>query len=297
MTKKKILIVDDDPVNSYLLSDVLTDFDTVSVGNIHDMHQLIRSNFIPDLILLDVMLPEVNGFEAAHIIRNEFEMRNIPIVFVSAKTEGSSVRKGFESGAIDYIKKPFENDELFARIYSVLERIDREKKLIEEASTDPLTGLCNRRYFFSITESKISFCQRKKINLSIAILDIDHFKRINDTYSHICGDAVLTQFASILRKEIRDYDVLARYGGEEFILSFLDCSRFSAASILTRLQETIKNSPFVCDGIPVTMTFSAGITDLEECSKNCDTLTDYIRIADARLYQAKEAGRDSVVYE
>jgi two-component system cell cycle response regulator len=298
-TMKKILIVDDDPVSSYIMADLLQEYQTVVVDSINHMYRHIKNDFLPDLILLDVMLPEINGFDAARTLRNEFEMQNIPIIFVSAKTEGSSVRKGFESGGNDYIKKPIDNDELFARVNSVLIQTERERKLLEEASTDPLTGLNNRRYFFESANTKISYCIRKNVNLSIALLDLDHFKNINDQYSHMCGDTVLIKYSEILRAETRDYDVIGRYGGEEFVIAFMDCNREAASQILARVQKTLAQTALKCSGNSIYITFSAGVTDLHECHTNPTSpvhLTDLIKVADERLYAAKESGRDRIIH-
>ncbi|MBN2433919.1 MAG: diguanylate cyclase [Spirochaetes bacterium] len=292
---KKIIVVDDDPVNRTLICSVLKKYTLFTAEDIKSMYNIIKENGLPDLILLDVMLPEVNGFEAARDLHTEFRNQDVGIIFVSARTEGSSVKEGFDSGGYDYIKKPFDSIELIARVENQLERIERENKLRSDASLDPLTAVYNRRYFKHLVEQKINFCNRKNMKLSIAMIDLDNFKEINDNFSHLAGDYVLQTFASQISESLRKYDLMGRFGGEEFIIAFVDCCKDCSYSIMERLRADVEKRAFIFEGNDISLSFSAGIADLCEIESRKSVYHEILKLSDQRLYEAKRLGRNQIV--
>ncbi len=292
---KKILIVDDDPITLLSASQMLSSYQLFSAASIDEMHALLDRE-LPDLILLDVMFPEMSGFEAAEKLSFEFEKRHIPIIFCTAKTEGIHVRKGFESGGVDYIKKPFEKDELCARVGAALKRNDEQLRLVEEASIDLLTGLYNRRYFYKLLADRMAYCKRKNVPCSVAMIDLDHFKDINDRWGHVAGDEVLRYIGETINAMIREYDVACRFGGEEFIVALFDCDGESAFPVIERIQLYLKEKPVVFSEGEAALSFSCGIASTLEREENSqfDDIESLIFLADKRMYLAKEQGRDRI---
>lgn len=291
--KKRILIVEDDHLNRKWLESTLSSYEVTATPDTNGLYAMLDEGQRPDMIILDVMLSEESGFDVAKDVRIRLE-KDVPIIFVSACTEGSYVKEGFRSGGRDYVKKPLDAEEILARIEAAFDQDEREKGLLRDASFDVLTGVLNRRYLFKQIEQKINFCKRKNIPLSLAMIDLDHFKSINDSHSHQFGDRVLRRFADILKEDVRDYDALGRYGGEEFLIAFMDCGSGLALDILERIRLRVLSERFFADNTEVAVSFSAGIAGLEETSTE-NALEHLIAIADRRLYQAKEQGRNCIV--
>ncbi len=290
---KKILIVDDSETSILYLKMMLPDYNLSIALNGKEMwEQLNESN--PSLILMDVMLPDVNGYELVKQLSKTEKYKDIPIIFQTAKSSSDDLEKGFESGAIDYIRKPVDKKELRARIKSVLKIKELENQLYLKSITDYLTEIYNRRYFFEIAIKHLQFCQRLQKNLCIALLDIDYFKKINDTHGHDAGDFVLKKFADILGKTKRQNDILARYGGEEFILLFFETDKSIALEILQSIQKAIGDEQMLFNQQQIKCTFSCGLVDLQEVP-GISTMDDLIKVADNRMYSAKESGRNRIV--
>lgn len=288
------MIVDDDPIALYSASQMLSAYRLFTASSIQRMHEILEDE-VPDLILLDVMLPEMSGFDAARHLSRKFEMRQIPIIFCTAKTSGANVRTGFESGAADYIKKPYDKEELCARVDAVLKRDDEQRRLIEEASVDVLTGLYNRRYFYRLLGDKLAYSKRKNISCSIAMIDLDHFKDFNDTWGHIAGDEVLRYFGETLMSMTREYDIACRFGGEEFVIALFDCDSESALPVIERIRDYLKTKPVVFADGEAVLTFSCGLSSTLECTEdNHFDMDALIFLADRRMYVAKEQGRDRI---
>lgn len=294
--KQSILVVDDATVNHLLIKGVLLDdYRILSVQNGSEMWKVLETNR-PDLILMDVLMPEIDGFELTQKLTSHSEYSDIPIIFLTAKDSAKDLKKGFDSGGMDYIKKPFNNTELKARIKSVLRIKGLEYELKMLSVTDPLTQLYNRRHFFEVAVKELerNLRQEKKKSLSLAILDIDHFKKVNDNFGHQAGDYILAEFAALIRRDIRRYDIPARYGGEEFVILFIDAEIDTALEILGRLKDRFTNSTFQHHSKEIHCSFSCGLVQLEECQTHPITIDNLIRIADKRLYIAKEKGRNRI---
>ncbi len=290
---KKILIVDDSETSILYLKMMLPDYNLSIALNGKEMwEQLNESN--PSLILMDVMLPDVNGYELVKQLSKTEKYKDIPIIFQTAKSSSDDLEKGFESGAIDYIRKPVDKKELRARIKSVLKIKELENQLYLKSITDYLTEIYNRRYFFEIAAKHLQFCKRLQKNMCIALLDIDYFKKINDTHGHDAGDFVLKKFAEVIGQTKRQGDILARYGGEEFILLFFETDKYAALEILQSIQRAIENVKIIFNHHQIHCTFSCGLVDLHEVG-GVSTIDDLVKVADNRMYNAKQSGRNRIV--
>ncbi len=291
---KTILIVDDEYTNQFLLENILSDYNVVSVENGTSMWEYLKDN-VPDMILLDIMLGREDGLELAKKVSRRDDLADVPIVFVTAKNAGSDIKAAFEAGGYDFISKPFDETVLKARIELTLQKKRNEFELKKMSITDPLTGLYNRRYFYHRLHKHIEFFKRHSGSLSIAMLDLDMFKNVNDTYGHQTGDYILQVFADVIGKYIRPYDTAARFGGEEFIILFMDCGKKHAKEVVTRIKNIVTGQKYLFEGNEVGFTFSCGLsdqTDLEGVELTAEAL---IRASDMRLLKAKNSGRNMIV--
>ena len=292
-----ILVVDDSPFETVILSKLLCDYTVLNAGSGDEMWAVLKGE-TPSIILLDVVLPGEDGFQIAEKLSSIEKYSDIPIIFITSKDAGKDVERGFDSGGVDYIKKPYNEIELRARIRSALMKKKQENELREKTITDPLTGLYNRRYFSEILTKNIEHTRRNtRYCFSVAMLDIDHFKVINDTLGHQAGDYVLKQLADFLKKSIRPYDLVARYGGEEFIVLYKDCNRKEAGEILNRIKDAVEARTYRFKDRSVGVTFSSGIADITEVKPGTAAAEELIKITDVRLYRAKESGRNRIVID
>jgi len=307
--KFRILVVDDVPVNiqlqrAYLEAmgyDVLEAEDGLQALEIaHKEH--------PDLILLDVMMPNMNGFEVCQRLKGDPATQFIPVVMVTALNEVSDRIRGIEAGADDFISKPFNKLELLARVRSLLRvkqlhdeleekirELERAREKLQElAITDGLTGLYNYRYFRERLLNEVARAERHGLNLSVVMMDIDFFKHYNDTHGHPAGDEVLRVIGEILRRNVRKIDVAARYGGEEFALILVETSGPNARLVADKLRKLVENYPFPHreEQPNGRLTISAGVATYPEDGGSAEEL---IAAADQYLYEAKKTGRNRVI--
>ncbi len=295
MNKHTILVVDDEPANLYLLEELLSGENIISVKSCSEMFSKLNEN-IPDLILLDIMMPGMDGLTAVEILRDDKNFRNIPVIFISAKNSGEDAAAGLNLGAEDYIKKPFDNAELLARIYRVLSNKEMKNELYQKATRDSLTGVFNRDYFFENLSFRIRKSGREELKFSLGIVDIDHFKNVNDTWGHQAGDTVLKNLAQHLNRSLREYDLLARYGGEEFVFVIDGVLKDQAKVIMDRIREVAAAAELDAEN-HISVTFSCGLSDITDVSDRAGSAEVLVKIADRRLYLAKEGGRNMVVAE
>ncbi|HYC51221.1 MAG TPA: diguanylate cyclase [Gemmatimonadaceae bacterium] len=261
----------------------------------------------PDLILLDVMMPTIDGNEVARRIKHNPALPFIPIIMQTALDSTESKVEGLEAGADDYITKPIEFAELKARVRSMLrikrlqeELEERERQLLEAnerlrhmSRTDGLTGLENRRSIERQLEHMMAHGERLSEPLSCVMSDLDRFKSVNDEHGHHAGDAVLKQFAVILKRAAREIDVVGRYGGEEFIVLLPGTVLDAAVTFAERVRKEVEAHTFVFDGGTIKRTASFGVAGWPHPKvSNCDRI---VRAADDALYVAKETGRNKVV--
>ncbi|NJR66972.1 MAG: PleD family two-component system response regulator [Leptolyngbyaceae cyanobacterium CRU_2_3] len=296
-----ILIVDDKPDNLRFLSEILTqqgyDTRTVISGR---MALMAAETAPPELILLDIFMPGMDGYEVCHKIKSDPNTCDIPIIFLSALDDVSDKVRAFEVGGVDYITKPFETGEVLARVKTHLTRyrFQQELQLANQelkrlVNLDSLTQLANRRCFNEHLEQEWRRLMRDQQPLSLILCDIDFFKQYNDTYGHPAGDACLRQVAMVLQICVkRPADLASRYGGEEFAITLPKTPRSGAIELAQRIQVEIRQLRQVhaTSSVSPYLTLSLGIATLiPQGDRSPDHL---IAAADQALYQAKQAGRD-----
>ncbi|ARN75116.1 diguanylate cyclase [Oceanicoccus sagamiensis] len=286
--KPEILIVDDSPANIHVLAQLLSaEYQVKVASDGARCLELALAGPAPDLILLDVNMPEINGYEVCKQLKANEATKTIPIIFITGMTSAENEAYGFELGAVDYISKPFHPAVVEARVKTQITIKQQADKLERMAMRDQLTGLYNRYYLIDIASKKIASAVNHQSPLSIAVIDIDKFKSFNDQYGHEFGDEVLVEFAQLLESHCCANDVVSRYGGEEFVMlmegSDLALSLEKSES-LRRIASELKPK-----GISVTASF--GVTTLRPQD---DCFDDMFSRADAALFAAKTAGRNCV---
>lgn len=254
---------------------------------------------VPDIVLLDLMMPEMDGFEFCRVIQADPTLPTPHIIITSAKDALEDKVKGLELGAADYLTKPFNLTELKARIKAG-ERIVRYQKMLKEqqalleqlAREDKLTGLCNRRHFEERAQEECLRAQRYHHSLSFLMGDLDHFKQINDRYGHAYGDTVLKQVGQTLLRHCRTSDVVARYGGEEFACLLFETGSEDAERVAERLCAAVRELSFTHPSGPFRVTISFGVASLSD--QQTQDLAELLEEADKALYSAKHKGRNRV---
>ncbi len=299
--KNKVLVIDDNKVIRKLASNLLQKRNycvETSAGGLEGMEK--ARTFCPHVILLDVMMPELDGYEVCRRLKGEDDTRDIPIIMVTSKTESIDKIKGLENGAADYVTKPFDHGELQARVETqvkmkkLLDELEEKNKKLEElVKKDGLTNLYNHRYFHERLEEECNRALRYSLSLSCIMIDIDRFKKINDTYGHPAGDDILQSLSAILSSSIRDVDIAARYGGEEFALLLPHTFLKDAYSMAERIRETVQASSCRFNDETISFTISAGAACTVD--NKVSTPADLVKYADDALYQAKKEGRNRVV--
>lgn len=290
----KILIVDDSPVMTEFLKNILEyENHTVMIsGDGKNIVDLILANNV-DIVLLDIILPETNGYEILKVLQTTPSTREIPIVMITSLTSAFDVKKALDLGALDFIRKTSEPIEVIARIRSALRLKRKQDMLKHNAQIDPLTQLYNKQ-FFNVTLEKII---KEKTNyhkgVALILLDGDFFKRINDRYGHTSGDMVLASIANAIVKSVKSTDVACRFGGEEFCVISPNATAFQAFTIAERIRKNIEKIPFLFHGDAVTVTVSCGISHTD--SNDSKTGLKMVNEADIALYQAKSKGRNQTV--
>ena len=253
----------------------------------------------PDLILLDLMMPHMDGLQTCEKLQADPHYREIPIVFLTASSNKEHLLQAFERGAVDYITKPFNSLELLARVKTHLElkhTRDELKKALADleklATTDPLTGIPNRRHLLNRGEKELSRARQDARPVSVLSIDIDRFKSINDTYGHAVGDEALKVMVDATLKALRKEDSFGRFGGEEFLVFLPETNTEEAANIAERIRLTIAEAWLPVGERVVQLTVSIGVATYW-----CDgeAIESVLKRADDALYKAKNQGRDRVV--
>ncbi len=253
---------------------------------------LLEGNEV-DAILLDINLPGASGFEVAKALKGDERFNHIPIIGVTAAegTESFKIMKqAFESGVDDFIRKPYSIVEFYARVKANIHKGQLIKKLKHESERDFLTGLYNRRSIITFLEKFIELSKRNDKPLSFMILDLDKFKRINDTYGHIVGDEVLKSVARAIEDSIRSSDIAGRFGGEEFSVILPETNLNKACDVAERIRSNIENMRVKNQNEDISITVSVGVAEFKD-----DTINGFIGKADKALYEAKESGRNKVM--
>lgn len=298
----RILIAEDDITSRHILSAILRKwgFDPVVTEDGNAAWAALQRADAPRLVLLDRNMPGLDGVEVCRRLR-KVESSNPPyVILLTAQGAKDDIVQGLDAGANDYVTKPYDNDELQARIRVGQRMLDLQTRLLEardalahQAMHDPLTGLFNRRAILDKLVQEISRAKRDEGTLSIGMIDIDHFKTINDTYGHQVGDEVLTVFAGRVQAHLRDYDCIGRHGGEEFLVIAPVAATPVDGSLYERLRATVADTPIETRAGPIPVTVSIGVAR----GTGQSTVDALLAAADVALYQAKAAGRNRVVCE
>lgn len=290
----KILAVDDQPDNLDLLLEILEEnnFEVILAKN--GKEALVQAEAErPDVILLDIHMPEMDGYQTCDELKKRDITKDIPVIFLTANTSEESLVKGLDLGAYDYVTKPFNEKELLARINVMVRIRETEQKKTQMAVTDQLTGLYNRRHLEKRFKEEVSRAKRDGLPISCILMDIDYFKSINDTYGHDAGDFVLKELGGALKQNFREYDTVVRYGGEEFVVLLPSSRADDAVKKARELRKAIEEKDFVYSEQKIIVTLSIGVYGCEK--DNCeDNLEDFIKAADGALYAAKKSGRNRV---
>jgi two-component system, cell cycle response regulator len=297
-----ILVVDDNPDNLEIISTRLR-FRGYEVSLAERGEEAIAKvhEEAPDLILLDIMMPDMDGYEVARRIRAERDLPYIPIIVVTARDSTEDKVTGLDAGADDYLTKPINFPELEARVRSMLrikrlqDQLEEKNRELEQLSiSDGLTGLYNHRHLHEILAEEYERSRRTEEPMSVVMLDLDRFKDVNDTHGHQAGDRVLQELAAILRECAREIDKLGRYGGEEFMAILPDSDAEAGAVFAERVRELVENQRFEIQADePLRMTISAGVASFPD--HGADNPRRLVHQADLALYSAKHSGRNQVV--
>jgi two-component system cell cycle response regulator len=254
-----------------------------------------------DIILCDLEMPRIDGFKFLSMLKSRPDLQDVPVIILTGMNDRELKIKGLEQGASDYVTKPFDPEELVARVkvHLKIKHLQDDLKrsnelLLELSNTDHLTGLFNRRYLMDALDKELQRCVRKDGCLSLIILDIDHFKRVNDTHGHLQGDVVLQKVALSLQKELRSYDIAARYGGEEFVAVLPDANPKEALFVAERIRLSIQGTKFSGALTSLSITVSLGVATFPV--RDCATVDEFLKLADDALYQAKAKGRNRVEF-
>ncbi|WP_438449191.1 diguanylate cyclase [Gorillibacterium sp. sgz5001074] len=290
------MIVDDVPNNLRLLKDILEDEGYEVAAAEHGRKALeLASLFCPHAILLDIMMPDLDGYEICKRLKEEPNTSDIPILMVTAKTDSLALKKALELGAFDFIKKPIDEVEVIARVQSALRLKEREDLLKVMASKDGLTGVYNHALLMEWLSKELAKLPRTGGCLSYIMMDIDHFKGVNDTYGHQAGDQILKGLTRLVETSIRGSDILGRYGGEEFGLILPETPLDEAVQVGNKLRKIIETHPFHSGSIPISITISMGIAAVNHGGAGREAVS-LIEQADKALYEAKRRGRNRVEF-
>jgi diguanylate cyclase (GGDEF)-like protein len=298
-----VLIADDDPMFRRVLQSWLEKwkYTVISVDNGTDAWSALQEKNAPQMVIIDWMMPGMDGTELCRKLRGQQESRYRYILLITAKDQKQDVVSGLDAGADDYLTKPFDVDELRARVRAgsrILELQDAliraHDKLQFEASHDPLTGLWNRGAILDFLQRESSRHRRTSDPLGLIMADLDHFKQINDTYGHLAGDVVLREVGKRMVRAVRGYDFVGRYGGEEFLIIVPGCGTSALKASAERIRRSVCETPIESDGASLHATVSLGLVSAILGAQEFLGLEPFIEAADEALYQAKRKGRNRV---
>ncbi len=297
----KILIADDSIVSRHLLEATLRKwgYEVMVACDGAEALELLQREDAPSLIILDWMMPGMTGVEVCRRIRQRDSEPYTYILLLTSKSQKEDLIEGMDAGADDYITKPFDQNELQVRLRAGTRLVDLQSQLLkaredlrDQATRDSLTRLWNRSSILSELGRELARSARESRPLGVVIVDLDHFKQVNDTYGHLAGDAVLREAARRMQNSIRQYDSIGRYGGEEFLILFPGCGEAESFAQADRLRKQLAQAEMSVNDSAVRITASFGITTAlpgEICTPEL-----LIRKADEALYLAKKSGRNRV---
>jgi two-component system, cell cycle response regulator len=296
----KVLIADDSATSRAMLRSALTrwGYDVVMAENGKEALDILSTDDPPPMAVLDWVMPELTGPEVCRRVRETLREPYTYILLLTSKNTKGETAEGLEAGADDYVVKPFDQLELQFRLRAGQRIIDLQLNLMqareelrERASKDVLTMLPNRSAIAQTLENEISRCHRDHRTVGIILLDLDHFKKVNDTLGHFAGDAVLRETALRLRSNMRPYDQVGRYGGEEFLVVLPNCDLDQAANQAERMRQRLHATGMLVDGSELQVSASFGVTISDGSERSPDV---FVRVADEALYRAKANGRNRI---
>ncbi len=287
-----ILVVDDSDLYRSAITDALKriHLNVIEAEDGQKALDILEKNENISLVITDYEMPNLNGLDLTFKIRQKYKKDELSIIAISTVEKKEVITKFLKYGVNDFIHKPFSNDEIITRINTNLELLDLFSKVKDLANKDFLTGAYNRRYFFESGEPIYAKTKRKELPLAVAMIDIDKFKNINDTYGHDVGDIAIKGVKHILDDILRDSDLMARFGGEEFCVLLENISLEDTKKLFERIRDAFEKNVIKIDELEISYTVSIGI-----CYGINDSLQEMIRISDEALYDAKENGRNKVI--
>ena len=295
----RILIAEDSSVQRQILTSVLEEwgYEVVSAEDGNEAWNLLRNGNAPQLALLDWIMPEMDGTEVCQKVRERGNEPYTYLILLTSLDEKTNTVKGLEAGADDYLTKPFDPHELRARLRVGERMLEIQREMIAareelrlQATQDALTGMLNRRLVLDILERELTRGQRLELPLAVLMIDIDHFKAVNDAYGHQAGDAVLKGVAERVNSTVRPYDAMGRYGGEEFLAILPGCDALHGQVVAERLRHAASHEAILTDAVEISVTLSVGLAS----SGGDRSGEQLVHAADRALYEAKRNGRNRV---
>ncbi len=297
----RILIAEDDPVSRRLLEATLVrwDYEVLVACDGPSALEILRKSDAPNLALLDLIMPGMNGDEICRLVRERSDGKYVYLLLLTAKSHKADLIHGLNAGADDYLVKPVDPMELKARLNTGRRILGLQEQLIaardamrRQAMRDSLTGAWSRAAILDILERELGRGQREGEPVGVVLADLDHFKEVNDTFGHLAGDEALCEAYRRMANAMRPYDMIGRYGGEEFLIVLPRCDEAGAVHFCERMRSHIGDAPVVYQGEPIIVTASVGAVVYEgDEPADCQVL---LQAADAALYRAMGAGRNRV---
>ena len=292
--KHKVLVVDDSMVFRKTMKSMLENlfYQVIAVAHGEEAVSMLNANHDVSMLITDYNMPVMNGLELTNEVRKDYNKSELCIIAISSNDDEEINALFLKQGANDYIKKPFSKEEFSCRINNSIEALENIQFITNHTNRDFLTGLYNRRYFYENMQEYIEDTKDSGEQFAIAMVDIDNFKHINDTYGHDIGDKVITSISEVLRTNTSYRDLVARFGGEEFCLVLKNINKYSASDILERLREEVEKFNFKVDADNIIkFTISIGATMHDN-----DILDETMNNADMMLYNAKQNGKNQVLF-